>query len=73
MSPRTPSLQRFTMQLPTTPAAQPTPAARPDADKQPYQAPRVQDLGAWQAVTLISSVGFNQFGLGEPDGSSSQY
>ncbi|OWL97242.1 hypothetical protein CBQ26_02735 [Deinococcus indicus] len=26
-----------------------------------YEPPRVQDLGAWQAVTLIGSVGFNRF------------
>lgn len=61
------------MQLPTTPATQPVPVTRPDTAQQPYEAPRVQDLGAWQAVTLISSVGFNQFGLGGSDGPSSQF
>ncbi|WP_414656571.1 hypothetical protein ACINK0_09710 [Deinococcus sp. VB343] len=40
-----------------TPTQQPQPTAQqPQAT---YQAPRVQDLGAWQAVTLINSIGID--------------
>lgn len=43
-----------------------SPAPSPSSDVQSstprhYEPPRVQDLGAWQAVTLIGSVGFNRF------------
>jgi hypothetical protein len=38
--------------MPAQPSAQPQTAAT-------YEAPRVSDLGAWQAVTLIYSVPFN--------------
>lgn len=40
---------------------QPAPASAQAAPVQPapYQAPRVTDLGAWQAVTLVYSGPFN--------------
>lgn len=40
--------------------------AQPTAVPQPapaYEAPRVEELGAWQAITLIYSVGVNPAGL----------
>lgn len=56
----------------------PTQYPRPTAQQpQPaYQAPRVQDLGAWQAVTLIYSVGINPGSVLNPasgNGSNSVY
>ncbi len=33
-----------------------------------YEAPRVEDLGAWEAVTLINSVGINPGGIFNPNG-----
>lgn len=38
-----------------------SPQAAPSqtAEQAPYEAPRVRDLGAWQALTLIYSVPFN--------------
>ncbi|WP_291429765.1 hypothetical protein [Deinococcus sp.] len=50
----------------STPPSSQQPCVQQPCDQQPgscrtYEAPRVQDLGAWQAVTLIASVGFNSF------------
>ncbi|MGM9321268.1 hypothetical protein [Deinococcus aquaticus] len=42
------------------PPSTPTSAHQPTPPRT-YEPPRVQDLGAWQAVTLIGSVGFNRF------------
>lgn len=39
--------------------AQPTPAT----PTKKYETPRVQNLGAWQAVTLINSVPINPGGI----------
>lgn len=38
---------------------------------QPYQAPRVEDLGAWQAVTLLNSYPINPGGIFDPSGMGS--
>lgn len=42
----------------------PTSTPQKPAAKPVYQPPRVTDLGAWQAVTLINSVPFNGTGAG---------
>ncbi|MFW8626971.1 hypothetical protein [Deinococcus sp. ME38] len=42
------------------PSSPPSPTNQQGAPRH-YEPPRVQDLGAWQAVTLIGSVGFNRF------------
>ena len=34
----------------------------------PYEAPRVEDLGAWQAVTLITTLPMNSGGIFDPSG-----
>lgn len=49
-----------TRTAPQTPA-QPVPA---------YEAPRVTDLGAWQALTLIYSVPINPAGILNPMGNN---
>ncbi len=49
-------------------AAQPTLTTTPA-----YQAPRVNDLGQWQAVTLIYSVPVNPGGMFNPSGKPNGY
>ena len=51
----------------------PAPRLLPSPIKPAYAAPRVRDLGAWQAVTLINSVVISPGSVLGPQGSGNVY
>lgn len=66
-------MQNATQSQPASHASQTLTEQAPSYQSSSYQAPRVQDLGAWQAVTLIYTIPINPRGNSIPNGGNNGY